>query len=814
MVKIEDFKLSCELAGHKLDVRAVAEGSGFLVSGSRDKTAKIWSSHGNGFQESETMRNHTNYVGAVLVVEANGWVCTASNDATIAIFRYPGGPAAEPIGVLKGHTSTVCALAMGHTATSLISGSWDKTAKLWTNVPGSMTNVTLVGHEAAVWAVACLSNDRYLTGSADKSIFVWNSSGTKLAVLKGHKDCVRGLCPLPVASGGGFLSCSNDATIRHWNDTYECVKEFHGHTNYIYSLARSDAWGDSVFVSAGEDSTIRMWDLREGALGEALHLPAQSAWAVCGLRNGDIACGTSDAMVRVFTASAERVATDDQLAAFRVAVEVRQAEASKQLGGMNVNDLPGPESLLAEGKEGQTRIVRHPDGKILCYQWSSAGKWECVGDVMGASDGDSGKQLYEGREYDYVFSVNLTDDAPNLKLPYNRGEDPWFVAQRFIHKHNLPQVYLEQVANFIVKNSDNTAPVASAAANSYFDPFTGGSRYVPGSAAARGGYQPTAVNTDPFTGGSSYTTQTPNVAARTAPPATGSNGGNVDPFTSGGSYSTTGGSETKKSNTHFPHRHYILLENADLAKVLVKLKELNGKIEDSSLRMSDETLDDVVRYAGEILSSSNAEPNSVCLTAIKYLFSAWPTELLFPIIDITRLVVREPRACQELFDAAFIGVFLQHANHLPANQLMAARCFTNMVSHGAGRTIVVEHLRPIVDRLATIRAGSANLQIALASFYLNLSMTQLEKLSSVEFCKVLATTVADLAGWLTDNEATYRCYQTFGNLLSVKGATDAVSDVLKSQTELTERILFHVSSELPNFAKLNECASYLIELLL
>ena len=170
--------------------------------------------------------------------------------------------------------------------------------------------------------------------------------------------------------------------------------------------------------------------------------------------------------------------------------------------------LPGPESLLVEGKEGQTRIVRHPNGKILCYQWR-INKWDCIGDVMGASDGKSGKQLYEGQEYDYVFDVNLTDDAPCIKLPYNRGEDPWFVAQKFIHKHNLPQIYLDQVANFIVKNTDNAA-ATSASANSYFDPFTGGHRYIPGSDGPSGGNS-NAGNADPLTGGSSYTTHTPNV---------------------------------------------------------------------------------------------------------------------------------------------------------------------------------------------------------------------------------------------------------------------------------------------------------------
>lgn len=117
--------------------------------------------------------------------------------------------------------------------------------------------------------------------------------------------------------------------------------------------------------------------------------------------------------------------------------------------------LAGPEALLQRGKEDETKIIRHPDGKIICYQYSE-GKWNSLGDVVGAAGGSqesSGKNLFEGKEYDYVFSVDISDTAPPIKLPYNRGEDPWMAAQKFIHKNELPQSYLDDVANFIIKNS-------------------------------------------------------------------------------------------------------------------------------------------------------------------------------------------------------------------------------------------------------------------------------------------------------------------------------------------------------------------------
>lgn len=46
--KIEDFKLSCELLGHSLDVRSVVAANNCIISGSRDKTVKLWERNAEG----------------------------------------------------------------------------------------------------------------------------------------------------------------------------------------------------------------------------------------------------------------------------------------------------------------------------------------------------------------------------------------------------------------------------------------------------------------------------------------------------------------------------------------------------------------------------------------------------------------------------------------------------------------------------------------------------------------------------------------------------------------------------------------------
>lgn len=70
-----------------------------------------------------------------------------------------------------------------------------------------------------------------------------------------------------------------------------------------------------------------------------------------------------------------------------------------------------------------------------------------------------------------MFDVDIEEGARPLKLPFNVTDDPWMEAQRFIHKHDLSQYYLEEVANFIIKNTKGVT--LQAPSSNYQDPFTG-----------------------------------------------------------------------------------------------------------------------------------------------------------------------------------------------------------------------------------------------------------------------------------------------------------------------------------------------------
>jgi phospholipase A-2-activating protein len=122
-------------------------------------------------------------------------------------------------------------------------------------------------------------------------------------------------------------------------------------------------------------------------------------------------------------------------------------------------------------------------------QWdNTSNQWQKIGEVVDAV-GSGRRQLYDGKEYDYVFDVDIQDGVPPLKLPYNANgtynhavarvgsgcdtlpiENPYSAAQRFLEKNDLPLSYIDQVVQFIEKN---TGGINLGGNEEFVDPFTG-----------------------------------------------------------------------------------------------------------------------------------------------------------------------------------------------------------------------------------------------------------------------------------------------------------------------------------------------------
>jgi hypothetical protein len=81
---------------------------------------------------------------------------------------------ASLIQTLAGHSDLVLAVAFSPDSKQIVSGSYDKTIKLWDATTGDLQK-TLAGHSHSVWAVVFLPDSkRIASGSDDKTIKLWD----------------------------------------------------------------------------------------------------------------------------------------------------------------------------------------------------------------------------------------------------------------------------------------------------------------------------------------------------------------------------------------------------------------------------------------------------------------------------------------------------------------------------------------------------------------------------------------------------------------------------------------------------------------
>lgn len=139
-------------------------------------------------------------------------------------------------------------------------------------------------------------------------------------------------------------------------------------------------------------------------------------------------------------------------------------------------------------------------------------------------------------------------------------------------------------------------------------------------------------------------------------------------------------------------------------------------------------------------------------------------DLLFPVIDIVRLAVRSESVFAVLNSMNFLDALLAHMTTSAPNQLMIIRCLANIMKHEAGRQEVDKRLAHLIKRINGIRTGSNNLQIAIATFYLNLTTTQAKSIASGAKCIRITEGLIEFLKWAIDLEACYRSMQAIGNL--------------------------------------------------
>ncbi|KAH7106847.1 WD40 repeat-like protein [Auriculariales sp. MPI-PUGE-AT-0066] len=241
-----------KISGHDDSVYCIEFDQDKIVTGSRDRTIKVWSLR--TFRLRQTLVGHE---GSVLCLkfERSGFMVSGSSDRKIIVWDLNRGTRTT---TLTGHSGGVLDIRIDKNW--IVSCSKDAQIRVWSRRTLEL-HCTLHGHDGPVNAVG-LQNGRIVSASGDGNMILWDiAKQARIRTFAGHE---RGLACIEF-HGDIIVSGANDAMIKVWSAvTGECLQTLSGHDMLVRALAYDPPSGR--LVSASYDMTIKVWDLHKGKL--------------------------------------------------------------------------------------------------------------------------------------------------------------------------------------------------------------------------------------------------------------------------------------------------------------------------------------------------------------------------------------------------------------------------------------------------------------------------------------------------------------------------------------------------------------------
>ncbi|PKA57051.1 Dynein assembly factor with WDR repeat domains 1 [Apostasia shenzhenica] len=717
-----EYRLSCELRGHEDDVRGICLCGGFgIATSSRDRTVRFWSpdrEKNHRYVLSKTLAGHSSFVGPLAWIPPGdlfpeGGIVSGGMDTLVLLWDLKTG---EIVQTMKGHRLQVTGIAIDDNG-DILSSSIDCTIRRWRK--GREVDFW-EAHKVPIQAVIRLPSGEIATGSSDSTIKLWRGKNCQ-HTLADHTDTVRGLAVMP---GLGLLSASHDSSVRLWALTGQVLMEMNGHASLVYSV---DAHSSGLVASGSEDCTLKIW--RDGVCVQSIEHPG-CVWDVKFLENGDVVTACSDGAVRIWTSLNNRIAAPPELEAYEMELSHYKSNR-KKVGGLKLSDLPGLEALQIPGTtNGQSKVIREGDNGVA-YSWNAREyKWIKIGEVVdGPGDG---RHILDGVQYDYVFDVDIGDGEPIRRLPYNRGDNPYEVCDKWLLKENLPLSYRQQVVEFILQNTGQRDFSLDA---SFRDPYTGSSAYVPG-----------------------------------------------EP-----SFSV--GAKTVYSYKHIPKKGMLLFETAQFDGIMKKIREFNAALGTdgvNSLSLTELELSSllvIIKILQDTMHYHNSTFADIDFFVLLKILKSWPISMIFPGIDILRMIVLHPDGSIQLLKQIEEGndVFLEIIQKATAasahagNLLTTIRAIANLFKHSSFSRWLQAHCSEILDAFSSSRLSfNKNLHLSYSSLVLNYAVLLIELKDAEGQGQVLSAALEIAEDKTQDADAKFRALVAVGSLM-LDGAVKSIA---------------------------------------
>ncbi|KAL7053286.1 hypothetical protein AAHC03_022514 [Spirometra sp. Aus1] len=284
---------------------------------------------------------------------------SSSRDKSLIVWelQYQQGNYGVAKRALRGHNHFVSDVVMSADGQFAISGSWDKTLRLW-NLTTGQTARHFTGHTGDVLSVAFSADSRQIvSGSRDRTAKLWNTLGLCKYTFdtEGHTDWVSCVRFSPSVDTPLIVSCGWDKVVKVWNQRNCKLRTDHvGHTGYLNTVTISP--DGTLCASGGKDEHAMLWDL--AARKYLYTLPSGSIInSLCFSPTRYWLCAATGPYIKIWNLEDKILVTKLQVETFTNADGIKKAKA--------------PEcTCLAWSADGQTLFAGYTDNRIHVWQFT------------------------------------------------------------------------------------------------------------------------------------------------------------------------------------------------------------------------------------------------------------------------------------------------------------------------------------------------------------------------------------------------------------------------------------------------------------
>ncbi|XP_046846057.1 WD repeat, SAM and U-box domain-containing protein 1-like [Xenia sp. Carnegie-2017] len=317
-------ELTLTLSRHSKDVNCCvfSPNSSILVSGSSDKTVRLWDIPEGTELNDSPLQGHSYHVCSCAFSPFGTLLATASTDCSVWLWDTR---TYEKITALEGHRGAVRSCVFSPDSLLLMSGSADETVCLWSTKTKKLVR-RIEGFESSVMTCSFTPDNLYiLAGVSNGEVSLWEvQSGVCKAFDKEANDMgVNTCCFSPTFGSAGpcntdtsgssphflLVTGGGDNLVKLWNIFTASAYSDKCHIGHRATLVAHEApvWectfsnNGKLLASCSGDKTVIIWNPLEGT---PLHrVFAHSRYVTCCAFSPDgqyLASGSNDRTVKVW----------------------------------------------------------------------------------------------------------------------------------------------------------------------------------------------------------------------------------------------------------------------------------------------------------------------------------------------------------------------------------------------------------------------------------------------------------------------------------------------------------------------------------